>query len=371
MDDGLRVGLIARADDRGLGHMTWEFARHLAPTSTMVVDISAHGSPFPMHLDRYHDPLVMQWVTDGRFVNEDAVRAWISSVDVVYTAETPYDWRLFDWCREAGVASVLHVMPELLDVDAVLAHPPTDLWLPTVWREIEICNALAAAGGWVPWIRGVPVPVATNRLAEIDDGERADDRLRVLHVAATAMADRNGTQTMIRALEFIRRDVVVTIHSQNANVVVPVDRVPANVEVHVVTTSPAASGNYWEIYGGHDLLVMPRRYGGLSLTVQEAMAAGMAVAMPFASPNQQAYGAFPMACSPGREIVTKGGPITPVDVRPEKIADVIDLFAAPPASTLANARQTASEWVSRHAWAVCAPMYRERLSGAVRASQGA
>ena len=37
----MKLGLIARADNTGLGMQTWEFYRAMKPEKTLVVDISA------------------------------------------------------------------------------------------------------------------------------------------------------------------------------------------------------------------------------------------------------------------------------------------------------------------------------------------
>jgi glycosyltransferase involved in cell wall biosynthesis len=43
--------------------------------------------------------------------------------------------------------------------------------------------------------------------------------------------------------------------------------------------------NYWDNYSSGDVLLMPRRFGGLCLPVNEALGAGMPVIMPDISPN--------------------------------------------------------------------------------------
>jgi len=56
----VKVGLIARADDRGLGIMCWEFHRAMRPHATLVVrEPGAEARGFQPHLDRYPDATVV------------------------------------------------------------------------------------------------------------------------------------------------------------------------------------------------------------------------------------------------------------------------------------------------------------------------
>ena len=48
----MRLGLIARADNRGLGQQTWAVQRNLQPAKTMVVDCPSM-QPLQLHLDRF------------------------------------------------------------------------------------------------------------------------------------------------------------------------------------------------------------------------------------------------------------------------------------------------------------------------------
>ena len=59
---------------------------------------------------------------------------------VVFTVETPYDWRLPNWAREAGVKTVVQGNPEFYRNHlASHAHQanPDEWWWPTSWRPIR------------------------------------------------------------------------------------------------------------------------------------------------------------------------------------------------------------------------------------------
>lgn len=340
----MKVGLIARADDRGLGHMTWEFHRHLQPERTLVVrEPGAEAQGFAPHLDRYPDGLVVRF--DGGMLPEAEVRDWLQGLDVLYSAETFYDWHLVQWAAEAGVATVLHTMPEFHHLHV----PPTSsVWAPTPWRIDHLPLPT----------RLVPVPVATDRFPMAAPA-RDPGRLRVLHVAGhRAAADRNGTTQLLQALRYTRQPVHVRLVTQD-QALPSAARLPANVYVHRETGGVA---DYWDLYDDADVLVLPRRYGGLCLPVQEAMAAGLAVVLPDTAPNDW----WPALRVPGRErghITTAAGQLSLYAADPQQLAQLLDQLAADP-DLVAAAQLGALAWANLHSWQALAPLYRAELERA-------
>lgn len=350
-----RVGLIARGDDRGLGHMTWEFARHLNPAK--VLGVAVTGSPWPNRWDRYDaDRLtVVGWRPSQAFASQggsiadgDAeVRAWLDGLDVVYSAETFYDWRIVEWARQAGVATVLHAMPELLP-ELPPAHHPTLVWAPTSWRADRFrCDRI------------VPVPVNVD----VDRGPYTPDergRLRILHVHGTgAASDRNGTDALLAALRYVTADVLVTIRTQ-VNMAGLLPRLPSNVELVV----RGGGERYWTIYDDAELLVMPRRYGGLCLPVQEAAAAGLGVLLTDLVPNHDYPGVHLIPVHQrSTTFATPAGLIDVAEPDVEALAALIDLYATDPALVV-RSRLGSIEWAAQHSWTALGPLYVRLLEQA-------
>jgi hypothetical protein len=342
----MKVGLVARAEDRGLGIMCWEAYRHLQPDRTMVVDMGALAGGFPAHLDRYPDATVVPF--DGGSFPEDQVRDWIAGLDVVLTCETAYDWRLPEWCAEAGARLVCHVMPEFYRPQT--EHLPITWWNPTSWRMGHL-----PAG-----TRHVPVPVALDRW-EGRTSKVEDRPLHLLHVAGhRAMADRNGTVLLAVALQRVRQPMVVTVVTQDDQLPTRENPHHPGVEVRHVTGSVA---DYWDLYAGHDVLVMPRRYGGLCLPVQEAMAAGLAVVMPDASPQRDDWPVLPVRAHPGRLVNTPCGGVALANTDPNALATELDRLAADPAA-VALAQLRSQAWAHANSWEALLPLYREELARA-------
>ena len=269
----MRLGLVARCDNSGLGIQTWEYFRHLDPAKTLVIDVG-HLAARPRHCnkqshrDRYPDATFNR----GWTLTDQTVRAFLDGLDVVLGAETFYTPNMYRIAREMGVKTVLAPNWEFLDPQA-----EPDLWLaPSLWHYDDIPEPK----------QHLPVPLATDRFPL---RELPDVATHILHIVGRpAVHDRNGTHDLLAALQYVDAPITVTIKCQAPDYVRGLLNqfgiaVPPHITLNIDTTSPE---NYWDNYrGDFDLAVMPRRYGGLCLPVNEAIAAGLPVLMPGIDPN--------------------------------------------------------------------------------------
>lgn len=335
----MRVGLIARAENRGLGTMTWEWYRHVRPDRTLVVDMGELARGFAMHLDRYPDATVVPF--DGAQLPEAIVREWLDGLDVVYSAETFYDWHVCEWAEQAGVATVCHLMPEFFRHHNFDGPRPTAWWAPTSWRADVLPDGT----------RYVPVPVVVRAKAP----ELEDRPTRWLHVAGhRAAMDRNGTTTVLQAVRLLRRPTSVTVSCQDGRL--PMSRPSPYVTLDVRLDAP---DDYWRLYDGFDLLVMPRRYGGLCLPVQEAMGSGLGVVMSDVPPNRD----WPIVSVPARlggRLQTPAGLLRLYDTPAPKLAAVMDQLADPAARH--EAQTAAAAWAADHSWDTLRPTIMRELA---------
>lgn len=272
----MRLGLIARADDTGLGHQCLEFYRAMRPDKTLVVDVGMTSSKkLPTHTERYPGAQV-----SGAPLPLYALDKFLTDLDVVYVAEAPYHPEFYRIAHERGIATVAHINWEFFDEnDYARGNMPDVFALPSVWAHEEF-----------PFEHIVlPVPVATDRFAPpVQWSPTATDFLHVVGHPATR--DRNGTLDVMKALRFVQSEIVVTMRCQQPGYLASVFNdvaehalTPRNVTLRI-DSAPAT--NYWDLYHDQQVLVMPRRYGGLCLPAQEAVAAGMPVIMPDLAPNQ-------------------------------------------------------------------------------------
>lgn len=267
----MRIGLIARADSTGLGIQSREFFNHI-PCKALVIDFKNMGQPHTAHIlepdfSAFPDQQILTW---GRRHNmrgdipKTLIREFIKDIDVLFCMETPYDYDVFDECRRAGVKTILQINYEFLDYPNRFGYPAPDLFAaPSMWNYDLIPHPKVY----------LPVPARKNRTVKAHN--------TFLHIAGRhALKDRNGTQTLLQALQFVREKMTVIIQGQQDTLFVPPNR-RGNVSLLVDTNNKA---NYLDNYSG-GILVMPRKYGGLCLPMNEALSFGMPVIATNIAPN--------------------------------------------------------------------------------------
>lgn len=336
----MKIGLIARADDTGLGVQTKEFYDHMDVHKTMVIDLSDFNKN-EQHFDRYSNAMIVKgFPTPTDFSN------FLKGLDIVFTCEIPYGYNLFDMARFMGVKTVLQYNFEFLDYLQSPNLPLPDLLVaPTLWRydEVNYKN------------KGVlPVPVATEHFATRELPEVANTFLHI--VGKPAVHDRNGTSDLLKALQFVTADIEVIIKCQQKAYVEFLSSgfaIPQNVGLYI-DTEPVE--NYWDNYKEGDVLVMPRRYGGLCLPVNEALGAGMPVIMPAIDPNDTWLNAeWLVPATKTDEFMAR----TTIDIfttDAQALAEKIDQFATD-RSFYSRAKHLAYNYKHRQSWETLKPVY--------------
>lgn len=333
----MKVGLIARAENRGLGTICWEWQRHMKPDRTLVIiPEGVRHAQLTSHLDRFPGATIINY--DGA-LPERGCREWLDGLDVVYSAETFYDWRFCQWARELGVATVCHVMPEWWrEAWAEGPTAPTAWWAPTTWRLPVLPEGT----------KHVPVPIATDRFKPWTPH---DGVFRWLHVAgAETHFDRNGTPAVLRTARFLTKPQEIVIRSQTRTYTASKNIVLDNRD----------RDNYWDGYDNVDALVMPRRYAGLCLPVLEAFAAGLPVIMTNMSPQNADWPVCLVATQLGRRIRIMSSGIPTGDVHIRALAKTMDKWATNP-KVVRNWRERARSYAMMNAWSVRAPEIHAEL----------
>lgn len=277
----MKIGLLAYSTNTGLGHQTLEFYEHLHPSKTLVVDLNRFNN-METHHERFNEGDVR--VTLG--IPKDSDCEWLTdNVDIVFVAETPLNYNLFEAAKRKGVIAIQQYNYEFLDY---FRHPewsnPTILAGPTKWN-IEKVRALN-----IGKVIELPVPVNRNKIPF-----RQINKLETfVHVIGRpAYMDRNGTFTFLEAALRLNKKYRYKIYYQQPADVRAIEYfdpvlreinraqelLGSNLEVIVDTE------HYEDIYKSGDCLVLPRRYGGLCLPVHEALSAGIPVIMTDLSPN--------------------------------------------------------------------------------------
>lgn len=247
----IKVGLIARKDYGGLAFQTHALYKLLQPFKTLVVD----STPFNGNKQHKGWYPTATHISSG-YPPDEMIRSFLDGLDLVITCEVPYNNNLYDIAREMGVKTVLQPNAELNPHfnDRKLSKPDIFV-LPSGWYYGDTCRL-----GIKTYICPPPIdinPVFYNKYKE-------QGKLKVLHMKGKKAAyDRNGTDIVSR---LNIEDVQIDIHDQSLN---PVDK---------------QSDIYEKDY---DLVLIPRRYGGLCLPMYESLGYGLPVVMTNIDPNNK------------------------------------------------------------------------------------
>ncbi len=180
-------------------------------------------------------------------------------------------------------------------------------------------------------------------------------RRRFLHIVGKpAHGDRNGTMLLMYAMQRSRADFELVVKSQKP--IQPLIKDPR------ITWDSSAPEEQWRLYAGFDSLIMPRRYGGLCLPMNEGLTSGLPVIMPNTSPND--------AILPEDWLVTgafNGGftsrvPIQYFNVNIAVLARKLDEWAAMPDEQLDQHKARAVELSRQFDPEVLRPQYEAVLS---------
>lgn len=335
----MKFGVLARSEARGLANQSHEVCKNLNPDRVLLID-PGRDKRFTQHPERYEqwDTTTALW-RNGR-LDPDVVRPWLQGLDCVYTAETPYDDRFPQWAAEVGCGVVVHANAEQLSPSD--AKAAVTWWAATPWR-IEHLPART---------RIVPMPCPDSPVRH-----EPGAKVRFLHVAGwPAVPDRNGTGIVAAAATLMQSDAEVVLRGQHRDI--------ARYQRHTPHLR-AEAGNipdHWDLYAGADVLVQPRRFGGLSLPTLEALAVGMPVVMSDCSPNEVWPGPR-VQVTRTQTVATRGGVLPLYDTDPQVLADTLDDLATQP-DILAKLRHEATEWATANSWQALTPMWHDELARA-------
>ena len=134
----MRLGIIARSDNTGLGNQTRELVNMLNPDKILLIN-SSFFNQNEQHPEWYagYDCIT----TDRGFPRQGEVKAFLQNLDVVISCETFYSQQLVDMARMAGIKTILQYNYEFL---GNLQHEdwslPDVLLAPSTWHINDIKN---------------------------------------------------------------------------------------------------------------------------------------------------------------------------------------------------------------------------------------
>lgn len=268
------LGVIARCDDTGLGNQTRSYVQMLRPERIMVVD-STPFSKNSQHFEWYDGFMVQP--TKGWPTNLESSR-FIRGLTHVLTAETAYNYKVYELARLYKTKVFTAPNWEFLDHINDRRLPKPHMWLMPSYWHLEDMKALYPNTVYLP----PPVIMANFKDARMTNIQRNSYRRFVHVMGKVATHDRNGTFDLIDSLKYSTAQFELVIRSQNP--------IPEYMELAKDDRIRFDIGNVadpQDMYKNFDAMIIPRRYGGLCLPMNEALASGLPVIMPDISPNNK------------------------------------------------------------------------------------
>ena len=267
----MKLGIIARSDNTGLGNQTRELVYMLNPDKVMLINSQSFNKnkQHPEWYDQYNlHPI-------RGFPRNDDVSAFLKGLDVVLTCETFYNNHFIDVARKMKVKTVLQYNYEFLDmvINPRLAIP--DVFLgPSTWYLDHMQELFSDRAKVIH----LPPPIDHERFNDVRKENMSKAHMRLLHVGGKAASeDRNGTYSVIEMLKYSKTDYELVIKTQT-----PLDVRIKDSRIKIEHSDEPIREN---LYKGFDAMVLPRRYAGLCLPMNEALMSGLPVFMTNISPN--------------------------------------------------------------------------------------
>lgn len=266
----LKIGIVARCDNTGLGNQTRELVKMLNPTKILLIN-SYFFNRNKQNLEWYKDYECI--VTEGFASNEEVIK-FLDGLDVVISCEIFYNPNFIALAKRKKVKTFLQYNYEFLDY---LSSPgltlPDVLIAPSLWNFDEVFNKFAHKTKVVH----LPPPIDHSLFEEVKKINLEKSHNRILHIGGkAAVKDRNGTNTVLDMLQHSTGEYEVVIKSQTEIKKINFGRL--KFEINNINDNK-------DLYMGFDALVLPRRYAGLCLPMNEALMSSLPVFMTDISPN--------------------------------------------------------------------------------------
>lgn len=349
----IKIGIIGYSSSTGLGYQMYDFARYIKPSKVLICDLSELNGMEVDH-SKYSD--FNTRIAMGIPTDEDC--EWlVNGMDIVFIGETPLNYHLFKYARQKGVKTVQQLNPEFWDF---WKHPylpkPDVLGCPSPWMMKEIERTGIA--NTVLW----SVPVDTSKMQY-----REFDQVRTLvHILGRPAAeDRNGTIAFLNAAKYFGfkykykiymqppKDVRAFKHFQPVQRLMNAIKEELKDSLEIITDTP----NNADMYKSGEILVLPRRYGGLCLPMWEALSSGMPVIMTNTSPNNEILPhEWLCECSDKGSFIAKTE-VTLYEANHESLVKTISRVA----DNIKEYNKIARDLADSMSWEVQAPIYIERF----------
>ena len=309
----MRIGIIARSDNTGLGYQTKELTDMLNPSKVMLIDFSAHNNNIqhPEWYDGYNVTNILGYPTSRE------IEKFLNDLDVVLSCETFYNNEEFiEIAKVKNVKTFLQYNYELFGNLAKKKMPLPDVLIsPSSWELQSVIDKFGRKAKVVH----IPPPTTPSIFSNALKENISKTHNRILHIGGKRAAmDRNGTDTVVEMLRYSKANYELVIRTQT--------RLEISSNDSRLTIDYNDQKNREDMYSGFDLMVLPRRYAGLCLPMNEALLSGLPVFMTNISPNNKV---LPSDWLVDASVVDQFKAKTLIDVygaNPRQLAEMIDEY---------------------------------------------
>jgi hypothetical protein len=227
------TGTIGYATEQGLGIQTRSFIEHGIIDKILIQPHSTYENHY-------------EWYSDEQKVH--SIQELLDTCDKLIFFETLWDkWKIIPLARERGIKTIFVVHYECTGPfpyypDVVVA--PSDI-------DKEI----------------FPEAIRLNIPVDMQWKERTRALTFVHNAGHGGLGGRNGTKELLEAMQYVKSPIRLIMRHQNGGLVSNDPRV----------TIVNGSVPYEDLWKEGDVFVLPEKFGGSFLPMQEAFASGMAV----------------------------------------------------------------------------------------------
>jgi glycosyltransferase involved in cell wall biosynthesis len=338
-----RIGIIARCDNTGLGVMTVDFFRNLTVQKVLVVPGIQEN-----HLDRFANRTGVSVICPTRMPTLGEIDRFLENVDVVVAFETPYDWNIFMRARQLGIKTVLIPMYE---------WTPTNDKIPC-YPDLFLCPSRLDYDELPEPKQYIPTPVNRNTIP-FRLRTRAEKFVFVNRMGG--FKRRNSLHVLLEAIPLVKSPVEFLIRSQVS--VPPISDTRVTVQMEEV--------DYENLWKEGDIYLHLHRWDGLSLPINEAMAAGMPIIAPNFYPHNEFLPKrllFSIEATV-REYLLEG--LREIDVHvisASTVAQKIDEVAMMQEHEIALLSQAVNQIADERSWSLLRPKFIETLNNLIESS---
>lgn len=336
----VRIGIIARCDNSGLGVMTFDFFRNLVVSKVLL--ISASYENYHDRFDGYEGTQVIKCARGMPALEE--IDLFLEDIDVVVAFETPYNWNIFSRAKEKGVKSVLIPMYEW--------EPPNDQF--PAMPDLFLCPSKLDLDEMPKGEPKVFIPTPINREI-LPFKRRTEAKTFIFNNGHGGFGGRNSLAEFLQAIPLVKSDVQFLIRSQ-----VPFE--PIN-DARVIVQMEEL--NYEDLWNEGDVYLHLHKYDGLSLPLNEAMSSGIIPIAPDFYPHNE-FLPKEVLFEPEAEarvtLMPNFRDITTHLISPVAIAKKIDEVASWSSEQIGALSDRMNELADEHSWKVLKPQIIHTLN---------